>query len=953
MVTEGDQLEVLALQVLAIAREKLTGTIRVVSAEEATKQIVFVQGFVADIDTGRDDTVLEAGLLNTGGFADKDLKRARKTAAKKKVSIGTALLELDLLEEDVIVESVQQQVMGEVCGVFDWEVASHDFIEHADDERLETFYSDLTDHVEIYIDGEEVFLDGARRLGRWDLVASQFGMLHDVYYATPSSFKYFHEQDYPEERAIIGAVDGIKDVEEVIAAASQDPFAAFNVVRKLMAANELELINPVQMYQLGVEASSGDNLEKAVKLFRRAHERGLDDFDLQLKLAQTYEGLGRKQDATNWYVLFGEKCQAQLRFDEAIRCLRKAVRLDPDRIATRENLMTLLFQNNRREEGIEELIGIAERKAAKGNKAGALTMLLEHQGDEDKDPRVQKKLIEIAESAGNTELANREREALAKSLELRKDVEAALEVYQMMYCDGDDSIDVRLKLVDLHRKRGNRQKALDHIRSILNTPEKRGVRDLQILEHLHETVRELRPADNRSNQWLVDRSIHAGDEKRAAQILIEWIGHLEREGDTETVEHAYHQLISIDDRADHRWGLASTMEKLGRHAEAQRELRCLANLALRRKDFDQSMKAVDYILKQAPFDLETRKMQVELYEAQGSRDLAVQKCREVAQLHIIAGNVQEAEQFCRRLLVNHPDDAEMVTRLGQLCQESGDRRKAAEQFLKAAKIHLEGHNYGLGQSALEKLLALEPGHQEGLALLEEIKARERGGAPVAAASPAPSPAAAPAGGVASQEASREYFATAAPVTTNVSKSMARLKNLKSEGSKSPPSRAPAPAAAARTAGRTAKSRIADITSRLRSLKGGPGENVENESPPEAPPVMADAPAAAPAADSSTPLPGGAEKVEWRSEVEIPTANDALQAAASRLRALASGKSRGADAGSGAASPQAEATASGNATKKLKLGSAASKLAALRSAPATESADETTETEDASVESVTR
>ncbi len=205
MVTKGDPTEELALQILAIARENLTGTVRVANASEDSRQIVFVNGFVMDVDTGRDDTALEAGLVCTDGYSEKDLKRARKAATKKQTSTGSVLLELDLVAEDVIVDSVQRQVLDEVCGVFEWNITGQDFIEHGDDERLETFYSDLTDHLEIYIDGEEVFLAAAHRLDRWDLITSQFGMLHDVYYATPSSFKYFQQDNYPEERAIIGA----------------------------------------------------------------------------------------------------------------------------------------------------------------------------------------------------------------------------------------------------------------------------------------------------------------------------------------------------------------------------------------------------------------------------------------------------------------------------------------------------------------------------------------------------------------------------------------------------------------------------------------------------------------------------------------------------------------------------------------------------------------------------
>ena len=64
--TVDTKLDELAEAILNISRQKVTGTLRVEETEEErVKQICFVQGYVADLDTGRDDTVLEAALLRT------------------------------------------------------------------------------------------------------------------------------------------------------------------------------------------------------------------------------------------------------------------------------------------------------------------------------------------------------------------------------------------------------------------------------------------------------------------------------------------------------------------------------------------------------------------------------------------------------------------------------------------------------------------------------------------------------------------------------------------------------------------------------------------------------------------------------------------------------------------------------------------------------------------------
>jgi len=311
-----NKLKELSALVLSIARSRATGTLKVSSSDDYTKQFFFNQGYLADLDTGREDTVLEAALLSTELFAEKDQKRAGKMAAKADTPVGAALLELNIVPEDEIPDLLQRQLADEFCESFEWEIETVEFFEHNVDERLETFFSELSDLFEVLVDPEAVYLEAARRSDRWDLVTQNFSMLCDVVYANPSSFRYFREQDqYPDEHAVVSMADGTKDVEEVITGSGIDPFEALIVLRTLQGRGELELINPVQMFQLGMECVESSRFEKAARLFRRAHERGLDDFDVQLKLAQTLDSLGKIHEAIDRYLQFSEKCLAQFRAD--------------------------------------------------------------------------------------------------------------------------------------------------------------------------------------------------------------------------------------------------------------------------------------------------------------------------------------------------------------------------------------------------------------------------------------------------------------------------------------------------------------------------------------------------------------------------------------------------------------------------------------------------------------
>ncbi|MBI4604515.1 MAG: tetratricopeptide repeat protein [Planctomycetes bacterium] len=975
-----EKLEELVGQFLTIARAKLSGTLRVSGSETRRKLFLFQQGHLADIDTGREDTVLVAALVGTGAFSEKDLRRARKAAARSGAALGAELAELGVLPEEELAEAIRRQLTLEACEVFRGLDGAIELFEHGPDERLEGFASELSDLFEVLVDPEDLLLEATRELARWDLVERHFHALHDVVYATPGSFRYFREQAaYPAEHAILSRADGVKDVSEVIAESGIDPFEALMLVRRLQAENDLELINPVQMYQLGVECAAQGDPSKAARLFQRAHERGLDDFDLQLNLAQALEAAGRIAEALERYIEFGEKCTSQLRIDDAIRSFRRALKLDPRRLEVREKILELLIAQNRSAEAVEEAVGLAQKRSDAGSPRAGLDLLVRVRSLNPRDVKLRQMIIDLAEACGDQPLARAEREVLAKACEERKDIELALETYQKMFCDGKDSVEVRLKLVELHRSKGNRQKALDHLNALLNLPEKKRIKDEALVVSLHEMVRELKPSDLRSNRWLADHYSRTGEREKAARLLASWIGHLEAEGDLAEAVHAYERLLGLDDRHEHRWGLAKALEKLGRLAECRRELRSLANLAIRKKEFDAASKALEHILKTAPLDVETRKMQAELYEALEKPDVAAVKHEEVALLSLLSGDVQAAEQHCRRVPAERPGAAELARRLGRLCLEQGDRRKAVEQVLKSAKLHLQARNLGLCRTALDELGALEPANAEAVSLRAELKALEpvppasqgTGQAPHAvpppppppppqpALAPAPSsavaaPSAAPAAPAAQgahgtptdptaptaqaaqavvqaprQDIDREPFQPARPVKTNVAGIMARLKRLKAAPPGDPLD--PAPAAAAEVsaaapgaapphaesegAQQSSSAALSSAASRLRALAGRKAQEAGHAAPADTP---APPPVQPPAPGPRSGLPADAPAGD-AATAAAPAPADALTAVPF-VPAAAPADAEEAPPAEGA--PVA-------AVKRLKLAGPASRLAALR------------------------
>jgi tetratricopeptide (TPR) repeat protein len=950
MATEKISLKTFAEEFLSHARAKRTGTYKVVCEDGRERYLLWRAGSIIDVDTREEESLLTSVILATGQVSDRELKKARKAQSKNQAPLGALLLGQVALPEEELLSAVLSRMADEICALFATKLAQTAFIEHQADERLEGFASELSEILEVHADPEELFLEAARRLARWDLVERGFSLLRDVYYATPAAFRYFQDEArYRQQVLIIGLIDGRNDVGEVVRKSTEqlqgelDPFQALSIIRSLFSSGEVQVLSPVQLFQLGVEYQAGKDHQKALKLYTRASERGLDDFDLCFKIAETLEALGRRPEAALRYQEFGEKCLVQFRPDDALKSFRKAGELEPKSLLLQRKVLEILLQENRREEALEQGLALASRHAAEGEGRAGLHLLLDLRHRGFKDDRLAQRIVDLAEESGDEATAKSERKRLAGEFVARKDVEKALQMYQQMFCEGNSSPEVRLKLIELHQEKGNHPLVLEHIAALLSLPDSERIKDLAVLRRLHELVVELKPGESRSHRWLVEFHLRAGNREAALTLLRNQAAHFERQGESWDSVRVLRQLVSLDaDSSDPRWRLVKAYEKLGKSAERVEEMKELARLALKQEDSREAERAYQEILKTAPFDLETRKALGELCAARGETARAAGSYKEVALLDILSGNLPEALEYCRRLLSIEPGDPEVIRRLGDLCRALGDDQKATEELVKAARFHLEQKNLGIAREALSGALKFKAADGEALEVLrslDELEASLGGKRPVEAA---------PATVTRHGRENQEPFQPSGPVIKkSVAGITARLKNLKSGGTTSGVPQAPvqaaeggaaseagaaaggpaAPAAGAAGARRAGGAGVVSAASKLKALAAGGG------SKKAAPPPREETPAAAPeegedAEDEPRKKPASKEKAaksapagaqeERGSGEPTPVNLDAQELA--RIRASVAG----------AASP-VRAESSGN-SKTRSLGKSAALLARIRKRP---------------------
>ncbi len=956
--SQNKDVQTFAAEFLSLARKRRTGTFQAIFADGARTDLLLQDGLIVDLDTHTENTLLVQVLLATGKVSDRELRRARKESQKGGAApLGAFLLgQIAVNEEDLFVR-VKAALADAICALFAATLQRTAFIDHAADERIEGFGSELSQVMEISADPEDLFIEAARRLGRWDLVEAEFGILREVLYATPGAARYFRDpESYPAAAAILGLIDGRNDVSEVVVLAVEahgdvlDQFAAVSTIRTMVAGGELDAHNPVQLFQLAVEFQEGERFEKALRLFTRAAERGLDDFDVDRQIAQCHEALGHRAEAARRFHEFGLRCVEQHRTDDALRSLKKAIGLDPKRREWQEKLLELLLKGSRRSEALPLGLDVAARLAEAGEPQAALDLLRRMEKDGVKDEKLSKKIIELAERCGEESTRKSQRERLAGEFLARKETEKALAVYQQMFFEGNASLEVRLKLIDLHHEKGNRQSAVEHIVGVLSLGDAERVKDPAVLKRLNEKLSELRPGDARSSRWLVDFHLRNHNRDAALGILRTQAAQAEQRGDYYGQVRALRQISVIDaENREPRWQLAKVFDQAGKTAESIQELRGVAQLSVRRQDAHEAERAFSEILRLSPFEAEVRKSLGELVSSQGDAKRAAVHFREAGSLFVLAGKQKEAQASYRRALDCDPTEIEGREKLAEVCRGSNGDPGGVEETVKLAQIYLEKRDLGRAResaAAALKLKAGQPEAQEVLRAVEELEAKLKAprapaptpaapvvaavaapmlsAGPAAPALPAPSMVAAahpPLAAVADlpSQPTHEPFQPSAPVVKkSVAGITARLRGMKSGA----PTRAEAgDGGAPAEGGKQIRTNIGSVTQRLKAL--GSKGLAAAAATAAAPPPDGAAPAAFGETAAPTPTAGGEEEsIKMRGDpAELERLREALQGSAPSTASDAPDPSASSP---GASAPGAPSKA---------LGKSAAVLARLRKAPA--------------------
>ncbi|MCZ6601923.1 MAG: tetratricopeptide repeat protein [Planctomycetota bacterium] len=708
----------------SLGSSRRTGTLKVVGPEGAQKWVYFDKGLVAHIHVDGETDIIGTALFRAYKIDEEALGRARGAAETNGGGIGEFFIEEGWVSAEEITDALGRQTSEEMCEIFTWPDITCEFYEG---EPLEDVFTWEELVYPLTMNPDLLVIESARRQDEWTSIARVIPSARDVYTATPKSFTYMNSEDEETmpERELLGWIDGVLDVEEVIERARLSRFQALKVMAQLAEEGAIEPILPLQLIQLAFDLSKEGNVKKCLRLYERSEELGVDQWDLSSRIARAYETMGDNVRAAKSYIDFAQRCLGQRRYDEAIHTLQKVIVLQPNNFGVHEKLVNLLMEQDRREEALRELSKLIGK--------------LEQEGGTDRLIRAWQKVVLLApdnldaygnlatlyQAAGLTAQAMVEFDGLARKMMEDGRPDDAIQVYRQILQIDPESQESMLALATVLTELGRNTEAVKELIDLSRHLSRSEDENRDALIEVHEKIATLEPDNKASREWLANAYADRSDSDKAVAHFRGIAQSLHRAGKLRDAISPLQRIVEL--RPTEKRGrkeLARAYCDIGETATAAQVLHTLADQIRTKKNPRACFEIYEEILRISPFDLRTHKGLAELYLSEKANERALAKYLMVAKMCNHVGLHDEAEDVLKKAAELGSDNPEISWELAEVLRADGRNLEAARQLIKFARAEIERKNFGRAQDACDRIREIDPENTEVEIILKDLSSRD-------------------------------------------------------------------------------------------------------------------------------------------------------------------------------------------------------------------------------------
>ncbi|HZU96706.1 MAG TPA: tetratricopeptide repeat protein, partial [Planctomycetota bacterium] len=645
----------------SLGNKRWTGTLQVIS-HGRNVYLFFKDGVIQHAKADASKVILGRALFKLGKLDEADLNLALEDFESSGKRIGQTCVDLGLVQPDDIKEALVFQAREAVLDLFTWDDVDARF--HPNDPPLPAVFSPEDLEVRLQLAPMGLLMEAARRADEWEVVKQSLPTLDEVLVLTT-----------PEgapgtgDRRLIGLVDGYRSAAEIADAAPFANFEALKRIADLVKGGTLRCLEPVALAKVALEAERDKDLEKALRLYELAQQRGLGDrIDLAKRIARAHQLLGRSAEALSHWILLAKRCEDQANLPQAVEAYRAALGIEPTKTEAHERLARLLVSQDRKDEAATQLRFLIENlnRAEAPDKEKLVWAHEELLHLHPHEEAALRRLAELHVERRDKVQAIVRYDELAQTLIARGAREEAVAVYYKVLEIDEECLEGRLALAQCLAELGSTDDAVREYRRLADTLYRSGLIANSInwgfLIKVYESIVAIEPSSTPAWEWLAKAYSENGQHDLAISRYIGMADSLapkdEHSQPPPQILHPLKKVIELDPtNVEVRKRLAVAYQALNRTVEAVHALHELAQVF---DDANKPLRAIETLeeaLHIDPFHIDSRKLLAKLNEQSGDKEAAFRSWYDLGGICLRGGIHSEASEAFGRARALRPDDA--------------------------------------------------------------------------------------------------------------------------------------------------------------------------------------------------------------------------------------------------------------------------------------------------------
>lgn len=494
---------------------------------EPTFAVEVVDALLVDLERPGRRSLLHRALLTEALLKPKELERLERRGLELQRCPGILCLEEGKLDPVKAAESIAREISADLQVVLN---SGEGYWRGPLPRRID---SGLRGRVEIGLSPEQALLRSARQHGQWDSIV-ELPLLREVVSAAPSAFSLVADPGTSAEaRSLLESAGGQQDL-AALTGHRADPWRAFDRALELLDGGHLQFLSAIPLFQLGEERFQSGDKEAALRHWRRAEEKGLDDFDICGRIGQICAHTGRRQEALLRLRQHARKSTEQLRFAAAREAWTHLVCLEPSDEEAVDRAVQLWVKEPATE--IEDCLELAQAISKVGRWV-EVAELVSGVGVQQPDARLHEWHGDAARALGDDEMEMKALWRQAECLRTGDDPQSALPLYADLLDRGYDEARVSLRLAEIHLQQSNGEAATQVLNGILQGRLRALLFESEELQGILDSLSRFEGVPLNAFDFLFELAKNRGAEDSARNQLLKMIDLAASESETALVEY--------------------------------------------------------------------------------------------------------------------------------------------------------------------------------------------------------------------------------------------------------------------------------------------------------------------------------------------------------------------------------------------------------------------------------